>query len=233
MELGIGFGELTFSLLERTERILAFEIEQKLKKYWKEQKEKHPEWNIDIIWGNGVEKFAQYNDQLPNDYKFFSNLPYHITSHVIRSVLESDNKPKKMVLMMQEEVAERICADPGDMSLLSVMVQFFGEVELVRRVSRQAFYPQPKVDSAIIQIDRISNPEINQDKFFRVVKAGFKHKRKQLQKNLKLEFGLEKHQAEQLIAEATTPQYKKARAEKLSLKQWKSLTKKLDQKIQL
>lgn len=228
VELGPGFGALTFGLCHKSDQqVIAFEIDEKLKQYWQQEKQKH-DLNLRLVFGEGVKNFEKYNEKLPEDYKFFSNLPYHLTSHAMKTILESPNKPSSITVMMQREVAERICQQPGDMSLLSVSVQFYGEPEIADYVSPQAFWPQPEVESAILHVDQISGNDIDPEKFFKVVKAGFKHKRKQLKKNFKLEFGLDSNNAEDLIEAATEPQYSRARAQKFSVPQWKEITKQLD-----
>jgi 16S rRNA (adenine1518-N6/adenine1519-N6)-dimethyltransferase len=148
VEIGPGFGVLTLALAEKAEKVLVFEIEKKLEPYWQEQISRHK--NIEIVWGN-VLKYPISNIQYPN-YKVIANLPYQITSNVIRKFLEAENKPELMVLMVQKEVAERICAKPGDMSVLAVSVQCYADAEIVMQVPKSYFWPVPKVDSAIIKL---------------------------------------------------------------------------------
>jgi len=188
VEVGPGFGILTFALAEESKKVVSFEIEKKLESYWKKQKKDYP--NIQIEWGNVLHRFKE----LANDfkkYKVVANLPYQIISPILKLFLEDvENQPEEMVLLVQKEVAERICAKPGDMSVLAVAVQFFGQPEIIFSVPRHLFWPAPQVDSAIIKISNIKKSHFVLDKglsladFFKFVRAGFLNRRKLLQKNL-------------------------------------------------
>ncbi len=191
VEVGPGFGVLTLPLCEKTGKVLAYEIEKKIEPYWEERVKEYK--NLEIIWGNVLnsQKSIKSVKSLKSleeigKYKVIANLPYQITSQVLRFFLEQENKPESMVIMVQKEVGERICAKPGDMSVLSLSVQFYGEPEIVSFVSRKDFYPAPKVDSAVIKIIIKKNlPKIDEKKFFDFVRSGFINRRKLLIKNLK------------------------------------------------
>jgi len=191
VEVGPGFGVLTLPLCEKTGKVLAYEIEKKIEPYWEERVKEYK--NLEIIWGNVLnsQKSIKSVKSLKSleeigKYKVIGNLPYQITSQVLRFFLEQENKPESMVIMVQKEVGERICAKPGDMSVLSLSVQFYGEPEIVSFVSRKDFYPAPKVDSAVIKIIIKKNlPKIDEKKFFDFVRSGFINRRKLLIKNLK------------------------------------------------
>lgn len=226
LEIGPGFGPLTHALASKAKKVIAFEIEQKLKKYWEDERKKHKNLNIDIVWGDGIDKFKNMEGQLPDTYKFFSNLPYQITSYAIKTLLEAENKPDKIVVMVQKEVAERICSDPGDLSLLSVFVQFYGKPRIVKQVSREAFWPKPNVDSAVLSIEEVRDPGIDAGKFFKVVKSGFSHKRKLLSNNLSGQLGLDKQELEDHLLEIKGN--KKVRAQKLSVEDWAELVTRLE-----
>ena len=179
-EVGPGFGALTLALATRAKTVIAFEIEKKLEPYWREIRKTHK--NIEIVWGNVLR-----GAKLPEGpYKVVANIPYQITSNLIRTFLESENPPRVMILMVQKEVAERICAKPGEMSLLSVSVQYFADAEKIMPVPRSYFWPEPSVDSAIIRIGpRLGGKKDEFDRFFfRTVRAGFASRRKILLKNL-------------------------------------------------
>jgi 16S rRNA (adenine1518-N6/adenine1519-N6)-dimethyltransferase len=154
-------------------------------------------------------------------YKVVANLPYYITSAVIRHLLEATPQPERVVITVQKEVAQRMVAKPGQMSLLAVSVQFYGQPSLAHHIPAGAFYPAPKVDSAVVRIDTFPQPVIavaNADHFFRVVKAGFGQKRKQLKNSLAA--GLAKPMpavVEALTAANIDPT---RRAETLSLEEW-------------
>ncbi len=133
------------------------------------------------------------NDELvlPTDYKVVANIPYYLTSPLIRKFLESNNPPEIMVLMIQKEVAERICAKPPRMSILAVSVQIYADAKIISKVSKECFWPAPKIDSAIIKIIPRDSASISapfRDTFFKVVKAGFSHPRKQLGNNFRTAF---------------------------------------------
>jgi 16S rRNA (adenine1518-N6/adenine1519-N6)-dimethyltransferase len=188
VEVGPGFGVLTFALAEESKEVVSFEIEKKLQPYWEEQtKDFH---NIRIEWGNVLYQFKEKAKNFKK-YKVVANLPYQITSPILKLFLEDvENQPESMVLLVQKEVAERICAKPGDMSVLAVAVQFFGVPEIVSPVLRHLFWPVPQVDSAIIKINDIQKSRFVKQKnfsisnFFKFVRAGFLNRRKLLQKNL-------------------------------------------------
>lgn len=157
-------------------------------------------------------------------YKLVANLPYYITSPVLRHFLEASAKPELMVVMVQKEVAEAIAAGPGRMSLLSASVQFYGRPEVVAVVPAAGFYPPPEVDSAILKIEVYTEPAVpvrDADGFFGVVRAGFCASRKQLANSLSLGLSIEKAQALSLLGEAGIEP--RRRAESLSLDDWHRL----------
>ena len=162
-----------------------------------------------------------YN-QLPTlAFKVVANLPYYITSAVLRHILEATPRPERVVVTVQKEVAQRIVATPGQMSVLTVSVQFYGRPAIVHRIPAGAFYPPPKADSAVVRIDTWPQPPIpvaEVDHFFRVVKAGFSQKRKQLKNSLAA--GLNKP-VEEIVGALTQAQLAPTRrAETLSLAEW-------------
>jgi 16S rRNA (adenine1518-N6/adenine1519-N6)-dimethyltransferase len=155
-------------------------------------------------------------------YKLVANIPYYITGQIIRKFLTTQNQPQKMALLVQKEVAERIIARDKKESLLSISVKAYGTPFFIKTVKAGAFTPVPKVDSAILLVDGISRDffkGISEERFFEILHAGFAHKRKQLSGNLKAVFGdsLQKKLADCDISP-------KARAEDLSLSEWKSLS---------
>lgn len=215
IEVGPGFGVLTLALAERAGRVVSFEIEKKLEPYWSDKIKNEKISNLEIVWGNVLREFElKSHPALPSveergenpsfakegsaprsgeislssgQYKVVANLPYQITSPVIRLFLEAEQPPELMVLMVQKEVAERICAKPGRMSLLSVAVQYYADAEVVVCVPHASFWPTPRVDSAVIKITNKKQRTINKEwdkRFFTLVKAGFANRRKLLLKNL-------------------------------------------------
>lgn len=220
VEIGPGFGILTFALAEKAGRVLAFEIEKKLEQYWVDNK---PE-NLQIFWGN-VLRVAPASDSPIKDlkkYKVVANLPYQITSNAIRTFLELPNQPEEMILMIQREVAERICAKPGDMSLLSVAVQYYAEVEIVCNVPRKLFWPEPAVDSAVLKIIPKKGVK-NDEAFFNLVRVGFAQRRKLLIKNLLPAVGKEnKVKLGDILLKLGYNE--NVRAQELSIEAWKKVS---------
>lgn len=156
-------------------------------------------------------------------YKVVANLPYYITSAVLRQLLETQRKPTRVVVLVQLEVAERICAQPGDMSLLAASVQYYAQPQFVTRVPASAFRPIPKVDSAILRLDVFTQPavDIAAEPFFTVVRAGFGQKRKQLLNSLSA--GLARPKAEVQAALQCAAIDPMRRAETLALAEWAAL----------
>jgi len=213
VEVGLGFGVLTFALVEKAGKVVAFEIEQKLKDYWEENKSE----NLEIVWGDVMRKFNEVNLK---KYKLIANLPYQITSGILRMFLEMENKPEKIVVMVQKEVAERITAKKGDMSVLAISVQYYGQPRVVAKVTKGNFWPSPKVDSAVLLIDNIKSPQndFSDEYFFTVVKAGFVQKRKQLWRNLSQGLNLDGEKIKSILQEICGND--KIRAEELGVEEW-------------
>ena len=224
IEIGPGFGVLTFALAEKAGKVISFEIERKLEDYWKDNKKD----NLEIVWGNALRELTTYSLQLTAGYKVVANIPYQITSNILRVLLEAENKPKSITVMVQKEVAERICAKIGEMSLLAVSVQYYGEPKIISKVSKGNFWPSPKVDSAILYIKTKASQSmgvINDERFFDIVRAGFKNKRKQLWRNLAIGLDLEKDFVKKVLQEISGNE--KIRAQDLSIDHWRQLTTKL------
>jgi len=179
--------------------------------------------NIEVAQGD-ILKILNSKLPTPNSYnKVIANLPFYLTAPVIRKFLESDIQPKLMALIIQKEVAQRICAKIPDMNLLAISVQFYARPKIISYISKKSFWPQPKVDSTIIKIttdDRQSG--INKDLFFKIVKAGFSQPRKQLINNLSKKLGIDKIKIESwLLKNDIQPEQ---RAETLTVKDWIKLT---------
>lgn len=184
LEVGAGTGVLTRELAQRARRVVAVELERDMLALLAKTTRDFP--HVELI-ARDLLSFdpAQVFDQ--RRYKLVANLPYYITAPTFRHFLESANPPTLIVVMVQWEVAQRIVAEPGDLSVLALSIQFYGRPQIVTRVSARAFYPAPKVDSAILRVDL--KPEVplalaERDSFFRVVQAGFTERRKQLHNSL-------------------------------------------------
>ena len=220
LEIGPGLGTLTSRLLARANSVIAVEFDADLARKLPGQ---FPGKNLEVF----NEDILQFDlNQLPKNYKVVANVPYYITSKIVEKLMTAENKPSIAVLLVQKEVAERIAADPGNMSVLSVSVQIFAEAELDIEVPRQFFTPPPKVDSQVVVLRTCNSPLItseDQRDFFRIVKAGFSAKRKKLRSSLSGGLGINKSVAEELLKNAgISPD---ARAEDLAIEDWKRLLK--------
>jgi 16S rRNA (adenine1518-N6/adenine1519-N6)-dimethyltransferase len=226
VEVGPGEGVLTRELVRKIEKVIAIEIDRNLAENLKKNfagNKKIEIINNDILKINLPELILHYKLEA-RSYKLIANIPYYITSPIIQLFLETKYPPKEMILMVQKEVAERICAKPGEMSILAVSVQYYAKAELLFYVDKKAFYPVPEVDSAIIRVthnsERVSPEE--RKKLFRVVKAGFSSRRKTLLNNLANSFHLPKNIAEEKIKKARINPT--SRAQDLNVDDWKKLS---------
>lgn len=227
LEIGPGLGSLTRYLAASSFNLTVVELDPDLLPPLKWILKPYPHVKIvqgDILKLNIVEIINKPN------YIVAANIPYNITSAIIRHLLESEIKPKRIVLTIQKEVAERICEKPGDLSLLALSVQVYGKPNLVSTISAESFHPVPKVDSAILRIDIYDKPLIDKDllpTFFKLIKAGFIQKRKTLRNSLSAGLGITSQEAEQLLASANIESMR--RAETLSIEEWKQLCHKWNQ----
>jgi len=215
LEIGPGLGVLTEGLSEKAKKVIAIEKDDKLTEMLEG---KFSGTNVEILHQDALE----FDPIELSEYKLVANIPYNITSLIIRKFLETSNKPERLILMVQKEVAERITAKQGDMSLLSVSVQFYAQAEIISLVKNTSFYPAPKVDSAVIKISpRSIDESIDEKEFFRLVKFGFAAKRKTLENNLSAGMHITKDAAADIIKKAGLEA--KVRAESLSIENWKKL----------
>jgi 16S rRNA (adenine1518-N6/adenine1519-N6)-dimethyltransferase len=220
IEVGPGLGVLTRELAQRAGRVIAIELDNKLAALLGQTLT--PFNNVTII-NDDVLKLEPAS--LATDYKVVANLPYYITSPVLRHFLEASKKPQIMIVMVQKEVAETIAARPGEMSILSISVQLYGEPKIISHVPAVCFYPVPRVDSAIVRIDLYPRPKVAVDEasFFDLVRAGFSAPRKQLANSLAQGLGIAKAEVLSLLEAARiSPQ---RRAQTLSLEEWARLLK--------
>jgi 16S rRNA (adenine1518-N6/adenine1519-N6)-dimethyltransferase len=184
-----------------------------------------PYQNVQIIHGD-ILKLSPNDLIAESKYLVVANIPYYITSAVIRHLLESESKPRRIVLTIQKEVAQRICAKPGDMSLLALSVQVYGKPRIAAHIPAEAFFPAPKVDSAVLVIDIDPSPLIKEellDSFFKLVKAGFSQKRKTLRNSLSSGLHISTASAAELLTRANIDPQR--RAETLSIEEWERLAK--------
>ncbi len=185
LEIGPGPGVLTQEIAKRVKKVIAVEKDRKIVEILKEQLKAFE--NVKIIQGDILRlNFLPLLAGFKN-YKVIANLPFYITAPAIRIFLESKTPPKEMVLIVQKEVAQRICAEPPKMNLLAVSVQFYSKPKIIGYISKKSFWPTPKVDSAIIKViprASVHNTISFRKQFFKIVKTGFSHPRKQLANNL-------------------------------------------------
>jgi len=256
LEIGPGLGTLTIELAKKAKKVISVEKDKKICEVLADILSNRNIQNIQIINQDVLDSKFQILD---SKYKIVSNLPYYITSPVIRKFLEVKNPPKEMILMVQKEVAQRICAKPPKMSILAVSVQFYSLPKIISYISKKSFWPQPKVDSAIIRItpkqiserklklrtfagerawcpaesgtseprtERGASPgrrafrklSFREQDFFKIVKAGFSSKRKQLVNSLSSGLKIKKETAENMLNKAKISP--KARAETLTINNW-------------
>lgn len=181
LEIGPGLGILTRALVRAAGKVVAVEVDRKLAAMLPKLVSE-PE-RLRVIQGDALE--MDLPSLFSGPYKVAANLPYHITSPLLRMLLTSGSKPSVIVVMVQKEVAERIAASPGDTSLLSIMVQLYSTVSLVRDVPAGSFFPPPKVDSAILRLQpRAELPVDDPEALLSLVASGFSRRRKQIHNSL-------------------------------------------------
>jgi 16S rRNA (adenine1518-N6/adenine1519-N6)-dimethyltransferase len=221
LEIGPGLGSLTRYLAVSAKEVVAVELDENLIPPLNVVLA--PYRNIRLIHGD-ILKLSPTELNLDDDYIVVANIPYYITSAVIRHLLESESNPRRIVLTIQKEVAQRICAKPGDLSLLALSVQVYGKPRIAIHIPADAFYPAPKVDSAVLVVDIYPSPQVKEEvleKFFKLVKAGFSQKRKTLRNSLSSGLHISPAAAAELLTRAhIDPQ---RRAETLSIGEWERL----------
>jgi 16S rRNA (adenine1518-N6/adenine1519-N6)-dimethyltransferase len=219
LEIGPGTGALTYALAGAAGQVVAVELDDTLFDVLDERYRMNA--HVEIVHGNALA--FDPCDRFEGSYKVVANIPYYITGPILRHFLESSCPPELLVLMVQREVAERIAAPPGELSLLGVSVQRFAEASIVLRVPAGAFHPRPKVDSAVVRLvpHRERRWLSNSDDFFAVARAGFGLRRKQLINSLAHGLSIDRARANALLASAGIEPAR--RAETLSLAEWDRL----------
>lgn len=220
LEIGPGLGTLTSELLRRAKKVVAVELDQDLARKLPGQ---FPGTSLEVV-NQDILSFDLRN--LPENYVVVANVPYYITSKIIQLLTTATNKPRTIVLLIQKEVAERLAAEPGDMSILAVSAQIYAQVRLGEVVPAALFTPPPKVDSQVVILETREAPLVEpaQEKtFFRVVKAGFVARRKKLRSSLSSGLHISKQEAETLLqSKGISPD---DRAEDLSIENWLDISK--------
>ena len=224
-EVGPGLGAMTNTILERGADLTVFEIDrgfaslisQFFEDYNKKGAFRIVEGDVLKTWKGQFEKAGQAD-------RFFGNLPYNIAATIIADTIENNVRFEKCVFTVQKEVAERICAAPGKLSLLALSVQVYGKADMPMIIPAAAFYPEPNVDSAVVRIELFNEPLIPQEKmddFFTLAKAGFGQKRKTLRNSLSSGFHISSSEAELRLKKAEIEPAR--RAETLTIEEWKKL----------
>jgi len=222
LEIGPGLGNLTRYLALSAKTVVCVELDHDLIPILRTTLAENT--NTSVIEAD-ILQVSPASLMQTDDYLVVANVPYYITSAIFRHLLEKAPRPRRIVLTIQKEVAERICARPGDMSLLALSVQVFGQPKIAAIIPAKAFFPVPKVDSAVIRVDMYPEARINPallETFFRMAKAGFSQKRKTLRNSLSAGLRLTPNDTGQLLEQAGIDPMR--RAETLSIDEWAVLT---------
>ena len=221
LEIGAGTGALTEKLAQTVKRVVAVELDDRLFPVLAEQMQRYPNTELhlaDILEVNLAEIMGD------DPYVVVANVPYYITSAILRMLLETSHRPTRLIMTIQTEVAERIIAKPPDMSVLAVSVHFYGTPDIVARFNPAVFYPRPEVGSAVLRVITHDAPVIDvpsEALFFRVVRAGFGQKRKQLKNSLASGLAMKSEEAGNLCTQVGIDPMR--RAETLTLPEWAAL----------
>lgn len=235
LEVGPGMGILTRELVDQSGYVIAVELDPNMVDLLGKTLSGYPNYSIinhDILDVDPLDLILQEKDKFPasvsdsSKYKVVANLPYYITQPIIRRFCEAKLKPQSMVIMVQKEVAKNIVAQPGDLSILAISVQFYGKPQIVDFVPAGNFYPAPRVDSAILKIEMYEYPPVivtGEKNFFRIVRAGFCAARKQLANSLSQGLDIPKAEVISFMQKAGVDSQK--RPQDLTLEEWARLEK--------
>ena len=221
LEIGPGLGSLTRHIALAAKDVIAVEIDQNFLNPLEEVLK--PFKNVRVIQ-NDILKVDIGSLFPETEYLVVANIPYYITSALLRHLLESSSPPSRIILTVQKEVAQRICAKPGNLSLLALSVQVFGSPSIVAAIPAGAFYPRPNVDSAVVRIDLFDTPKVKADKldlFFKIIKAGFSQKRKMLRNTLSSGMAWSKEVVEEKLLKLDIDPSR--RAQTLSIEEWEKI----------
>ncbi len=227
IEIGSGIGNLTKLLADNADFVLAIEKDERyfpiLKDVLGASLQSHTKTaksisNVKLVFADVMR--LNFQELVKPGYKVVANIPYYITGKIIEMLLAAKKRPSRIVLLMQKEVAERIVAPVGELSILAISVQLFAEAKVLHFVPKEDFYPVPKVDSAILILDLLEKPryDVDQKKFFKVIKAAFAGKRKQIHNTLKNNLKLSADRAEEVLLRSKIDP--KSRPQELGLQQW-------------
>jgi len=231
LEIGAGLGNLTEQLARSAGHVVAVELDRRLLPVLEETLRDFE--NVTVVQGDILEldpaalvRVAFQQNRGCSRFKVVANLPYYITSAALRHLLEGESKPSRIVVTVQLEVARRIVARPGDMSMLAVSVQFYGHPRILFHIKPGSFYPPPTVESAVVQIDcHRTLPDLvtDSDRLFRVARAGFSQRRKQLRNSLAAGLGIPVPQVTAILAQASVDP--RRRAQTLTLVEWADIAR--------
>ncbi len=223
IEIGAGLGALTIELAQRADRVFAVEIDKRLIHVLQDNLQDFDNVTLlhaDFLQVDPGELVSQ------SGYSVIANIPYNITSALLRHLMESSLSPARVVLMMQREVAQRITGTPGSMSLLALSVQIFGSALITAHIPAGYFYPIPEVDSAVLRIDIYGEPVVPRNVIpviFDLARAGFGQKRKKLRNSLAIVMKSTPAEVEKLLGRAGIQP--KSRAQELSIHDWERIAR--------
>lgn len=223
LEIGPGTGSLTRVLARMAAKVVAVELDQRLRPLLDDLLRDEP--HVTVVYEDILHSHPR-GLVGTDDYIVVANVPYYITGAILKHLLDSSHPPRRLVLTVQLEVAERLIAQPGDLSLIAVITQFYGRPKIATRLRPGVFYPRPEVDSAVVRIDIHDRPPVDvpgKAQFFAMVKAGFSQKRKQIKNSIGAGLGLSNSAAAAMIEAAGIDP--RRRAETLSLDEWAALTR--------
>lgn len=223
-EIGPGLGALTVKLEERAKKVVAIEIDERLVERLKENFKDSE--GVSILEGNVLDidlnELLVHEDFSPGGYKIVANIPYYITAPIVRTLLALQIQPKSITLMVQKEVAERMTAPPGEMSLLSLMTQYYADARIALEVPAAAFDPVPAVESAVVELfPKVTFSEEEDRRLFRIARAGFVRRRKTLANNLASSLHLDRTAIEEKLTGLGLR--KDIRAQALAIPDWEKL----------
>jgi 16S rRNA (adenine1518-N6/adenine1519-N6)-dimethyltransferase len=229
LEIGPGIGNLTRLLADRAGMLLSLEKDPQFFTILKSIKKDHKDnFRFEITDALEYDFQSFFKEQGYNSYKVVANIPYYITGKILQMLMTAKFKPSTITILTQKEVARNISAQAGDLSILAISVQLYGQPKVVQTVLAKSFYPAPKVDSAVVKIDLFKKPKYvlqDEKKFFKILKACFSGKRKQIHNTLKNNLGLTAEQVSKILLDLKISP--SVRPQELSIEKWIELTNKI------
>lgn len=228
IEIGVGAGTLTSALAKKVKRVIGFEIDRNLKPVLKETLAEYG--NVELVFEDVMKVPMEKIEELAGGkFSLVANLPYYITTPILMRFLEESSLVERIVVTVQEEVADRLCASAGtsDYGAITVAINSVGKAEKIMRIGREKFYPSPNVDSAVaaIEIDRDKYPDLDRKLFRDVVRSAFSSRRKTIVNNIMRDFSLSRDVAESIVKEVKFDE--KARGETFTTDEFVALTAKI------